>query len=75
MELDAKLKTNSDTIIEQLRDIKTMAKLPTGSNYAIKRLQLTGEGSVVTKEYNKKMIPSDIKYHMTFLWYIVSIII
>lgn len=55
MELDAKLKTNSDTIIEQLRDIKTMAKLPTGSNYAIKRLQLTGEGSVVTKEYNKKI--------------------
>lgn len=51
MELNEKI--TPDIVIEQLKQIKSNAKLPVGSNYAIKRLQLTGEGSIVTKKYNK----------------------
>ncbi len=55
LEVDYKKEEKPEEIIEHLRRIKSMAKLPTGSNYAIERLQLTGAGSVVTKEFNKKI--------------------
>ena len=55
LEMDYDKGETPEEIIEHLRRIKSMAKLPTGSNYAIERLQLTGSGSVVTKEFNKKI--------------------
>ena len=55
LEVDYEKAETPEEIIEHLRRIKSMAKLPTGSNYAIERLQLTGAGSVVTKEFNKKI--------------------
>ena len=55
LEVDYSKSETPEELIEHLRRIKSMAKLPTGSNYAIERLQLTGLGSVVTKEFNKKI--------------------
>ena len=56
IELEQKTHNSPEIILNQLRQTKSMAKLPTGSNYAIKRPQLTGEGSVVTKEFNKQIL-------------------
>ncbi len=54
-ELDYSKITTPSELLEHSRVIKNMAKLPTGSNYAIERLQLTGQGSVISKEFNKKI--------------------
>lgn len=44
-----------EEVLTHLRAVKSMSKLPNGSNYAIERLQLTGAGSVITREFNKKV--------------------
>ncbi len=54
-ELDYAKIATPEELLERLKAIKNMAKLPTGSNYVIERLQLTGVGSVITKEFNKKI--------------------
>lgn len=56
VELDVESHTTPELLLNHLRQIKSIAKLPTGSNYAIERLQLTGVGSVVTKEFNDKVL-------------------
>ena len=54
-EIDFQKFKTPESVISRLRTIKSIAKIPTGSNYAIERLQLTGTGSVITKEYNNKI--------------------
>lgn len=44
-----------DALLEKLKEIKNMAKIPTGSNYAIERLQLTATDSVVDKNINRNI--------------------
>ena len=42
-----------DALIERLNDIKKMAKIPSGSNYAIERAKLTASDSIVKPILNK----------------------
>ena len=58
-ELNYKKFQNTESLLERLKSLKSIAKLPAGSNYAIERPQLTGDGSVITKEYNKKVFISE----------------
>lgn len=58
-ELNYKKFPNTEILMERLKSLKSLAKLPAGSNYAIERPQLTGDGSVITKEYNKKVFISE----------------
>ena len=55
LEIDYTKSETPEELIEHLRRIKSMAKVPTGSNYAIERLKLTGAGSVISKEFNKRI--------------------
>lgn len=58
-ELNYKKFSTPEALMERLKSLKLIAKLPAGSNYAIERPQLTGEGSVIMKEYNRKVFVSE----------------
>ena len=59
IEIDFKKFKTAEEILEHLRRIKSTAKLPTGSNYAIERLQITGNGSIIQKEFNRNIYVSE----------------
>ena len=59
IEIDLKKFKTPEEILEHLRRIKSTAKLPTGSNYAIERLQITGNGSIIQKEFNRNIYVSE----------------
>ena len=44
-----------DVLLEKLHTIKKIAKIPSGSNYAIDRVKLTGENSVVEPKINRSI--------------------
>lgn len=44
-----------DALLERLDYIKKIAKIPTGSNYAIDRLKLTGKNSITNTKINNKI--------------------
>ncbi len=58
-ELNYKKFSTPEALMERLKSLKLIAKLPAGSNYAIERPQLTGEGSVIMKECNRKVFVSE----------------
>ena len=48
-----------DVLLEKLFAIKKIARIPSGSNYAIDRIKLTGENSVITPEINRSVYISE----------------
>ena len=48
-----------DTLLNRLYAIKKIAKVPSGSNYAIDRVKLTGENSVVVPKVNRSVYISE----------------
>ena len=48
-----------DGILEKLFAIKKIARIPSGSNYAIDRIKLTGENSVIIPEINRSVYISE----------------
>ena len=48
-----------DGLLEKLFAIKKIARIPSGSNYAIDRINLTGENSVITPEINRYVYISE----------------
>lgn len=48
-----------DGLLEKLFAIKKIARIPSGSNYAIDRIKLTGENSVITPEINRSVYISE----------------
>ncbi len=48
-----------DGLLEKLFAIKKIARIPSGSNYAIDRIKLTGENSVITPEINRYVYISE----------------
>ena len=48
-----------DRLLEKLFAIKKIARIPSGSNYAIDRIKLTGENSVITPEINRSVYISE----------------
>ena len=46
---------NTDKLISKLYQLKSMAKLPTKSNYIVDRPKLTGENSINYNRFNKKI--------------------
>lgn len=59
IEIDFNKFASAEEILEHLRTIKSTAKLPTGSNYAIERLKITGNGSIIQKEFNKNIFVAE----------------
>ena len=47
--------SSADTLLEKLYTIKKIAKIPSGSNYAIDRVKLTGENSIVVPKINRSV--------------------
>ena len=47
--------SSADALLEKLYTIKKIAKIPSGSNYAIDRVKLTGENSVVVPKVNRSV--------------------
>ena len=47
--------SSTDTLLNRLYAIKKIAKVPSGSNYAIDRVKLTGENSVVVPKVNRSV--------------------
>lgn len=47
--------TNAQELIEKLFSIKKIAKIPSGSNYAIDRIKLSGENSITPPEINNSI--------------------
>lgn len=50
---------SADGLLEKLFSIKKIAKIPNGSNYAIDRIKLTGENSVVAPKINRSVYISE----------------
>ena len=48
-----------DGLLEKLFAIKKIARIPSGSNYAIDRIKLTGENSVIIPETNRSVYISE----------------
>lgn len=48
-----------DGLLEKLFAIKKIARIPSGSNYAIDRIKLTGENSVIIPEINRSVYISE----------------
>ena len=48
-----------DRLLEKLFAIKKIARIPSGSNYAIDRIKLTGENSVIIPEINRSVYISE----------------
>lgn len=48
-----------DGLLEKLFAIKKIARIPSGSNYAIDRIKLTGENSVIILEINRSVYISE----------------
>ena len=48
-----------DRLLEKLFAIKKIARIPSGSNYAIDRIKLTGENSVIIPETNRSVYISE----------------
>ena len=48
-----------DRLLENLFAIKKIARIPSGSNYAIDRIKLTGENSVIIPEINRSVYISE----------------
>ncbi len=44
-----------EALIARLQEVKEMARVPNGSNYAIERAKLTGADSVIAEAYNKRI--------------------
>lgn len=44
-----------EALIEKLLSIKNLAKIPSGSNYVIERIKLSGDGSIVEDKPNKSI--------------------
>ena len=47
--------SSEEALLEKLFAIKKIAKIPSGSNYAIDRIKLAGENSVITPKINRKI--------------------
>ncbi len=47
--------SSTEALLEKLNSIKKIAKIPSGSNYAIDRIKLTGENSVVAPKINRSI--------------------
>lgn len=47
--------TSVDILLEKLYSIKELAKIPSGSNYAIERAQISGRNSVVEEIFSKNI--------------------
>ena len=52
---DYELSVSSESILERLYSLKKIAKIPSGSNYTIDRLKLTGENSVSERVQNNRI--------------------
>lgn len=58
-----------DALISRLQEVKEMARIPAGSNYAIERTKLTAVDSVITDIFNKNIY---IKEKDTSLKYLIQ---
>ena len=47
--------TSPERLLERLYSIKKVAKIPSGSNYAVERIKLTGENSVILPSFNRSI--------------------
>ena len=59
--------SSADALLEKLYTIKKIAKIPSGSNYAIDRVKLAGENSVVVPEINRKVYIKEPDEALTLL--------
>ena len=59
--------SSTDTLLNRLYAIKKIAKVPSGSNYAIDRVKLSGENSVVVPTVNKSVYVSESDEALSFL--------
>lgn len=56
-----------NSLLEKLFTIKKIAKIPDGSNYAIDRMKLTGENSVIIPGINRNVYINEPDEALTFL--------
>ena len=54
-------------LYRDLQNIRQLAKLPTKSNYLIERAKISAENSVMTKDYNRRVLVVDKDEAMTVL--------
>ena len=59
--------TSTDVLISKLMTIKKIAKIPSGSNYAIDRIKLTGENSVIEPKLNRSIYINEPDEALAFL--------
>lgn len=59
--------SSADALLEKLYTIKKIAKIPSGSNYAIDRVKLTGENSVVVPKVNRSVYINEPDEALSFL--------
>lgn len=49
------LSSSVETLLERLFEVKKLAKIPSGSNYSIERIQLSGKDSIISEVINKNI--------------------
>ena len=59
--------SSEEALLEKLFAIKKIAKIPNGSNYAIDRIKLAGENSVITPKINRKIYIQEPDEALTLL--------
>ena len=59
--------SSEEVLLEKLFAIKKIAKIPSGSNYAIDRIKLAGENSVITPKINRKIYIQEPDEALTLL--------
>lgn len=59
--------SSEEALLEKLFAIKKIAKIPSGSNYAIDRIKLAGENSVITPKINRKIYIQEPDEALTLL--------
>ena len=59
--------TSVDVLLERLFEVKTLAKIPTGSSYLIERTKLTGADSVLANVVNKNIYIQEKDESMSYL--------
>ena len=59
--------SNVDILIERLKEVRSLAKIPTGSNFAIERLKLSASDSVLRESWNKTVFIKEKDESLNFL--------
>lgn len=62
-----KLVSNTKILIDKLISIKSLAKIPSGSNYVIDRAKLTGSDAIIEKPFNKTIFVKESDNSLQYL--------